>query len=93
MPPPNEKQNTASVGWKLFGGGAQRWVSAIGIIPIALNLPWRDEDPVFPAPRVDIAVDVLDFGRVAIRIIAAAAGGIATTVKHSAGELARDVYS
>ena len=23
MPPPNEKQNTASVGWKLFGGGAQ----------------------------------------------------------------------
>jgi hypothetical protein len=50
----------------------------IGIIPIALNLPWRDEDvlPVFPAPRVDIAVDVLDFGRVAIRIIAAAARGI-----------------
>src|SRR5262249_51782077 len=60
----------------------RRWsaevVSAIGIIPIALDLLWRDENvlPVFPAPRVDIAADVLDFSRIAVRIIAAAGAGI-----------------
>src|SRR5262245_16085491 len=90
IPPPNEKQNTASVGWKLFRWWSAEVVSAIGIIPIALNLPWRDEDvlAVFPAPRVDIAVDVLDFDRVAIRIIAAAARGIIRHVnKTSRAEL------
>jgi hypothetical protein len=53
-------------------------VSAIGIIPIALDLLWRDENvlPVFPPPGVDVAADVFDFSGVAIRIIAAAARGI-----------------
>ena len=34
-------------------------VSAIGIVPIALDLLWRDENvlPVLPAPRVDVATD------------------------------------
>jgi hypothetical protein len=51
---------------------------AIGIVPIGLDLLWRDENvlPVLPAPRVDIATDVLDFGRVAIRIITTASVGI-----------------
>ena len=31
VPPPNEKQNTASAGWKLFGGGAQRWFRLSGL--------------------------------------------------------------
>jgi len=31
MPPPNEKQNTASAGCKLFGGGAQRWFLPSGL--------------------------------------------------------------
>jgi hypothetical protein len=31
VPPPNEKQNTASAGWKLFGGGAQRWFRPSGL--------------------------------------------------------------
>ena len=53
-------------------------VSAIGIVPIALDLLRRDENvlSVLPAPRVDIATDVLDFGRVAIRIITTATVGI-----------------
>ena len=53
-------------------------VSAIGIVPIALDLLWRDGNvlPVLSAPRVDVATDVLDFGRVAIRIITTATVGI-----------------
>src|SRR5262249_448186 len=62
---------------------AVRWwsakvVSAIGIVPIALDLLWRDENvlPVLSAPRVDVATEVPDFGRVAIRIITTASVGI-----------------
>src|SRR5271166_1593012 len=53
-------------------------VPAIGIVTIALYFLCRDENvlPVLPAPRIDVAADVLDLGRVAIRIITAAAGGI-----------------
>jgi hypothetical protein len=53
-------------------------VSAIRIVPVALDLRWSDQNvlPVFPAPRVDVAADVLDFGRIAIRIVAAAPGRI-----------------
>src|SRR5262249_50797062 len=53
-------------------------VSAIGIVPIALDLLWRDGNvlPALSAPRVDVAIDVLDFGRVAIRIIPTATVGI-----------------
>ena len=53
-------------------------VSAIGIVPIALYLLWRDQNvlPVFPAPRIDIAADVFDLGWIAIRIVAAALDGI-----------------
>src|SRR5262249_50044137 len=62
---------------------AVRWwsakvVSAIGVVPIALDLLWRDENvlPVLSAPRVDVATEVPDFGRVAIRIITTASVGI-----------------
>src|SRR5271166_5884623 len=53
-------------------------VPAIGIVTIALYFLCRDENvlPVLPAPRVDVAANVLDLGRVAIRIITAAAGGV-----------------
>ena len=48
-------------------------ISAVGIISVSLDLLGRDEYvlPVFPSPRIDLAVDVLDLGRVAIRIVAA----------------------
>ena len=53
-------------------------VSAVRIVPIALYLLWRNQNvlPVLPAPRVHAAADVLDFSRVAIRFVAATAGGI-----------------
>ena len=61
-------------------------ISAIGIVPIALYLLWRDQNvlPVLPAPRMDIAADVLDFGWIAIRIVAAAPGRI---VRHVPGRI------
>src|SRR5208337_4118411 len=70
---------------------AVRWrgakvVSAIGIVPIALYFLRGNENvlPVLPAPRVNVAADVPDLGRVAIRIIAAAAGGI---IRHVPGRI------
>jgi hypothetical protein len=53
-------------------------VSAVGIVPVALYLFGRDGNvlPVFPAFCVDIAVDVFDFSRVAVRLVATADGGI-----------------
>jgi hypothetical protein len=61
-------------------------VSAIGIVPIALDFLWRDQNvlPVFPAPRIDIAADIFDLGRIAIRIVAAAPGGI---IRHVPGRI------
>ena len=61
-------------------------VSAIGIVPIALDFLWRDQNvlPVFPAPRIDIAADIFDLGRIAIRIVAAAPGG---TIRHVPGRI------
>src|SRR3974390_2269656 len=62
---------------------AARWrgakvVSAIGIIPIALDFLRGNENvlPVLPAPRVNVAADVVDLSRVAISIVATAADGI-----------------
>src|SRR5436189_6450480 len=56
VPPPNEKQNTASAGLEAVRWWSAKVVSAIGIVPIALDLLWRDENvlPVLPASRVDI---------------------------------------
>src|SRR5262245_56457228 len=60
----------------------RRWraevVSAVGIVAIVLDLLWRDQNvlPVLPAPCVDVAAGNLDLGGVAIRIVAAASGGI-----------------
>jgi hypothetical protein len=53
-------------------------VSSIRIISIAFHLFQRNEDvpPVLSTFRVDVSVYVLDFGRVAIRVIATASGGI-----------------
>ena len=61
-------------------------VSAIGIVPIALDFLWRDQNvlPVFPAPRIDIAADIFDLGRIAIRIVAATPGG---TIRHVPGRI------
>jgi hypothetical protein len=41
-------------------------------VPLALDLFRRNGDvfSVFPAPGVDVAVDVFDFGRIAVRVIA-----------------------
>jgi hypothetical protein len=62
----------------------RRWsaevISAIEIVPVSLYLFRRNANvpSVFSAFCVDVPVNVLDFGRVAIRIIAAADGRIAT---------------
>lgn len=64
----------------------RRWsaevISAIEIVPVSLYLFRRNANvpSVFSAFCVDVPVNVLDFGRVAIRIIAAADGRIATHV-------------
>jgi hypothetical protein len=51
-------------------------ISAIRIVFVPLYLFRRNENvlSVFSALCVDVALDVLDFGRIAIRIIAAANG-------------------
>ena len=48
-------------------------VPAVGIVPIPLELFRRDKNvfSVFPALGVDVAVGVLDLGRIAIRVVAA----------------------
>ena len=49
-------------------------IPAVGIVSIPLDLFRRNRNvlSVFPALCVDGAVDVFDFGRIAVRIIAAA---------------------
>ena len=53
-------------------------ISAIGIVPVPLYLlRWNSNVlPVLSALRVKLAVNVLDFSRVAVRLIAAANGRI-----------------
>lgn len=53
-------------------------VSAIGIVPVPLDLlSWNGNVlPVFPAFCVDVAVDIFDFSRVAVRLVATADGGV-----------------
>jgi hypothetical protein len=47
-------------------------VSSVGIVPVALHLlVWNWNVPsVCPALRENVAIDVLDFGRIAVRVIA-----------------------
>ena len=53
-------------------------ISAIGIVPVPLYLLRRNGNvlPVLSAFCVDVAVHVLDFSRVAVRLIATAQGRI-----------------
>ena len=53
-------------------------ISAIGIVPVPLHLlKWNwNVLPVLSALRVKFAVDILDFSRVAVRLIATANGRI-----------------
>ena len=53
-------------------------ISAVGIVPVPLYLFRRNADvlPVFSAFGVDVALNILDFSRVAVRIIATADGRI-----------------
>ena len=53
-------------------------ISAIGIVPVQLDLfRWNGNVlSVLSAFCVDVAVDVLDFGRIAVRVIATADGRI-----------------
>jgi hypothetical protein len=57
-----------------IGRGSAEVISAIRIVSVPLHLFGRDGNvlSVFSALRVDVAVDVLDFGRVAVSIIATA---------------------
>jgi len=61
-------------------------VSAIRIIPVSLHFLRRDQNvsSVLPAPRIDLAVDVLDLSRVAIGTVAATEGRI---VRHVPGRI------
>jgi hypothetical protein len=49
-------------------------ISSIRIIPIAFHLFGRNENvlPVFSTLGVDVSVNVLDFSRVAVRVVATA---------------------
>ena len=53
-------------------------ISAIRIVPVPLYLfRWNGNVfSVLPALCVDVSIDILDFSRVAVRLIAAAGGGI-----------------
>ena len=53
-------------------------ISAIGIIPVPLDLfRWNGNVlSVLSAFCVDVAVDVLDFGRIAVRVVATTSGRI-----------------
>jgi len=53
-------------------------IPAIGIVPVALYLFGRNGNvlAVLPASCVDVAVNVLDFSRVAVRLVATADGRI-----------------
>ena len=53
-------------------------VSAIGIVPIPLYLSrWYEKVlPVLSTFCVDISVDIFDFSRIAVRVIATAGGRI-----------------
>src|SRR5256885_6355066 len=53
-------------------------IPAVRIVPVALYLLRGNGNvfPVLPPPRVDVAADVLDFSRVAVRLVAAALGRI-----------------
>jgi len=58
--------------------GSAKMIPTIGIAPVSLDLFRRDANvlPVFSSLCVNVAFDVLDFGRVAVRIIATADGRI-----------------
>ena len=49
-------------------------IPSIGIVPAALYLLRRNQNvfPVFPALCVDLAIDISDVRRIAVRIVAAA---------------------
>src|SRR5882757_10184479 len=67
------------IGWVVDAGrGRAEMVSAIGIVPVPLYLlRWNGNVlPVLSALRVKFAVDILDFSRVAVRLIATANGRI-----------------
>jgi hypothetical protein len=53
-------------------------ISAVGIISVPLYLlGWHENVfPVLSAPGVDVAVNILDLSRVAVRIIATANGRV-----------------
>src|SRR5260370_28600390 len=74
-----QREAEHGIGWvKDIGRRGAEVVSAIGIVPIALYLfRWNGNVlPVFSAFREDVAVNVLDLGRVAVRLIATANGRI-----------------
>ena len=68
------------IGWVEAHGGRGRAevVSAIGIVSVPLYLlRWNGNVlPVLSALRVKLAIDILDFSRVAVRLIATANGRI-----------------
>ena len=67
------------IGWvEDTGRGRAEVVSAIGIVSVPLYLlRWNGNVlPVLSALRVKLAVDILDFSRVAVRLIATANGRI-----------------
>ncbi|WP_157083738.1 hypothetical protein ACNJX9_20515 [Bradyrhizobium sp. DASA03076] len=60
--------------------------SAVRIIPVLLHLLRRDPDvsSVLPPPRIDLAVDVLDIGWIAISAVAATE---ARVIRHAPGRV------
>lgn len=61
-------------------------ISTVRIIPVSLHFLRRDQNvsPVLPSPCVDLAVDVLDVGRIAVSAVAATDAGI---IRHVPGRI------
>ncbi len=61
-------------------------VSAVRIIPVSLHFLWRDRNvsSVLSAPCIDLAVEVLDIGRIAVSAVAATEARI---IRHAPGRI------
>ena len=59
-------------------------IAAVRVVPVVLDFVSGDEDvfSILPSPGVDAGADHLDFGRIAVRLVAAAP---ARVIRHIPG--------
>src|SRR3954449_2790853 len=68
------------------GWWGTKMIPTVGIIPVSLHLlRWNQNVfPVLPAPRIDVAIDILHIGRITVGTVAAAQRRI---VRHMPGRI------